>query len=126
MASSAESGAIFWVRFFQMIFSVRSVSYSSILSGKLLDEGFYHVVKFGRDIFRQSANPDVARGKARPGNVLHDGQDCLPFPEGIEEHGHGAYIEGMGREPEQMRSETLQLTENDSQVLGPLGYLQAR
>ena len=78
-----------------------------------------------RDVGGQPPDPDEARGEPGAGDVLHDLDDRLPLPEGVEERRHGPEVEGVGAQPEEMGRDPLEFGEDDPQVLGPLGYLDA-
>ena len=61
----------------------------------------------------------------RAGHGLVTIQQILAFPEGVEEYCHGADIEGVSADPQQVVEDTGHLIEHDADILGPYRRLQA-
>ena len=76
-------------------------------------------------VLGHAADPEPARMHAPPGDHLHHVEDHLPVGKGIEDRRHGSHIGGKGPQPDQVAGDAEQLCQHDTDILGPLRYLDA-
>ncbi len=62
---------------------------------------------------------------ARTGNRLVGVHQVFPFAEGVQRHGHGAHVQGVTTNPQQMIEDTGHFIEHGADVLAPLRHLYA-
>src|SRR6266849_5600648 len=75
--------------------------------GHGVDEAFDHFAPTGWRIERQAADADVAGHHALAGEALENFQDFFALAEAIEQDRHGAHVEGVGAQPNQVRRDAL-------------------
>ena len=76
-----------------------------------------------RQILAQPADADVAREHPEAGQHLVDVEELLPLAEAVHHHRDGADFERVGREPDEVAGEALQLGDEHADVLHALGHL---
>ena len=74
---------------------------------------------------RQAADAEVAGHHPLAGDVLVNLHDFFALAEAVEEDGHRAEIDGVGAEPDQVRSDARELGEQHANVLRALGDFDA-
>ena len=65
------------------------------------------------DVRGQAADADKARHHPHAGQLLHETQDLLALPEGVDEHARGGEIDRGRAEPDQVRADAMQLGDED-------------
>jgi hypothetical protein len=91
------------------------------VAGHLLGEGTNLLLQPVGQVGRETANAEIVGGHAGAGHLFVNIHDSLPFPEAVDEDGHGADVESMAGEPDEMALEAGQLGQQDPDDLGPLG-----
>ena len=74
-----------------------------------------------RQVVGQPADAHAVERQPRAAVLLEEVEDLLALAEAVEERRHGADVDGVGGEPEQVRRDPLQLREHDPDELGPPG-----
>jgi hypothetical protein len=85
--------------------------------GKDVDEVLHALLPAARVRQRQSADAEVAGHHALPGEHLEDAQNFFALAEAVEEHAHGADVDGVRAEPHQMAVQAGQLRQHDARPL---------
>ena len=118
IASSAESTATFFrAAEPDAIRRDERVVFLDLL-GKDLEERFHPLDQLGCKIAIDAADAIVVQGQTGAAELFEHVQQYFALPEGPEEHGHGADIEGLRAEPKEMPDDTLHLGHDGSDVLG--------
>ena len=89
------------------------------LLGEGVEEGFHPLDQFGGEVAVDAADAIVVQGQPGAAELLEHVQEDLSFPEGPEEHGHRADIEGLGAEPEEVPDDALHLRHDGADIFGP-------
>src|ERR1035437_2862743 len=87
-------------------------------AGEDVDEGLDALVPAARRFQGQPADAEVAGHHALAAELFEDLEDLLALAEAIEEHRHGADIEGVRAQPHQVAVEARELGEHDAHPLG--------
>ena len=103
---------------------VSRFEYSSIFSGKRLDEGLHAVEEVQRRLHRQAADAEVAGHHALAGHRLKDAQNLFALAEGVEKDGQRANVHGVRAQPDQVRIQPGQLGQQHAHPLRLLRNLQ--
>ena len=96
------------------------------VAGEGIDNLLDILFEAGIDIGRKTADTEVVAGHPRAGDLLVQFHDLFALTEGIDEDGHGADIEGVTGNPDQVGLETGQLSQYHPDGLGPLRHLDAK
>ena len=98
----------------------------------LVDLGRHHVeevlhlgVEVHGRLERDAADAEVGGHHALAGDVFKDAHGLFALAPAVEKHAHGADVEGMGAEPDQVRLDTRDLVEQHAEDLRALGDLEA-
>ena len=125
MASSAVMYATPLVRSIQMGLAVSRSSYSSTLEGKRSTK-FFTRSKKPRGGSSEPADAEVGGHHALAADHLEHAQHVFAFAEAVEEHRHGADIEGVRAQPDQVRVDARQFVQHHAEPLRPRRDLQAQ
>ncbi len=104
-----------------MRFFVSRSSYSSMWPGIAFDDALDAIEPARRRFQRQAADAEVTGHHPLAGDVLVNLHDLFALAEAVEEDGHRAEIDGVGAEPDEVRSDARQLGEQHANVLRALG-----
>src|SRR5205823_3834943 len=77
----------------------------------------YFVVEIERWFQRQPAHTKVRGHHALAGDHLEDAENVFALAEAIKEDGHGAHVERMRSQPDQMRGDARQLIQHHANEL---------
>src|SRR5207245_5597035 len=88
---------------------------------KRVEEGVQPLDEVRREVAVHAADPVVVQGQPRAAELLEQVQQDLALAEGPEEDGHGADVEGLGAEPEEMPDDPLHPGYDRPDVLGASG-----
>ncbi len=109
-----------------MGFEVSRFSYSIHAGREAFDELPHRFEHAQRRFQRQPADAEVRGHHALPAHHLEDAHHVFAFAEAVEEHRHGADINGVRAQPDQVRSDARQLVQHHSQPLRPRRDFQAQ
>ena len=105
------------VRPIQMRLLVSRFSYSSMRLGKISMNVLDPFLPAARRFQRQAADPEVAGHHALPAEHLEDLEDLFALAEAVEEDAHGADIDGVRAQPDQVAVEAGELGEHHAHPL---------
>ena len=90
------------------------------------DECLHPVQEVQRRLHRQAADPDVAGHHPLPGHGLKESQDVFALAESVQKDRERANIHGVRPQPDKVRIEAAQLSQQHPQPLRFVGNLQAK
>src|SRR5262249_54071528 len=70
------------------------------------------------DFILRSADAKHVCGQPRSAVIFENFEDFFPLTEGVQEHGHGANVERVCSEPQQVTRDPIELGHNDANMLG--------
>ncbi len=112
MASAAVMTPMPTVRPSQMRFSESSVSYWSMRFGEVIDELLHVLGEAFVGVVRHPADAPRVTGETRAELLLENLQNLLALAQRVQQHGEGADVERVRREPEQVRRDAVQLRQD--------------
>src|ERR1700722_7504087 len=89
------------------------------------DEGLHAVEKVERWFQSKAADADVAGHHALAGHSFKETENVFAFPECVKKNGHCANVESVGAQPDQVRIEAAQFSEQNAHPLGFFWYFKA-
>src|SRR5918911_2303476 len=85
---------------------------------EVVDEAAYVLFEIVVRIIRHASDPPSVAGQARAELPLEDFQNLFALAQRPQEHRHRADVQGVGGEPEQVRSDAVQLGQDGAYVVG--------
>ncbi len=96
------------------------------VAGKGGQEGLQPLDQIRREVAVHPADTEVVERQPGAAELLEHIQQHFALPERPEEDGHGADVQGLGPQPEEMPDDPLHLGHDRPDIFGPLGDLQVQ